>query len=142
MLQMLLIPIASLRFASTARRSIVKSTSRLFYDATTIKASIESYKTHPNNNIPSSIADKVGSNLHLQPQHPLNLIKQQIEDYCHGYAVDKKFQFKIYDDLNPIVDTINCFDYLRVGPDHVSRRPSDTYYLTNEQVLLMNCMLI
>ncbi len=37
--------------------------------------------------------------------------------------------------MSPIVDTKSCFDDLRVAPDHVSRRPSDTYYLTEQTVL-------
>jgi hypothetical protein len=30
---------------------------------------------HPNNNIPDSILQKIGRNLHLQKNHPLNIIK-------------------------------------------------------------------
>lgn len=30
-------------------------------------------------NIPQSIVDKIGKNLHLQPKHPLNIIKANIE---------------------------------------------------------------
>jgi len=37
--------------------------------------------------------------------------------------------------LLPLVDTVNCFDNLLVGPEHVSRRPSDTYYATDSLVL-------
>lgn len=28
-----------------------------------------------------------------------------------------------------MVSTVECFDKLRVPPDHVSRSPSDTYYV-------------
>ena len=42
--------------------------------------------------------------------------------------------FAIHDGLVPIVDTKSCFDDLLVGPDHVSRRPSDTYYATDKIV--------
>ena len=41
----------------------------------------------------------------------------------------------VHDDLNPIVDPKSCFDDLRVAKDHVSRRPSDTYYLSEEYLL-------
>lgn len=60
----------------------------------------------------------------------------RIEQYCNSYA-DKKGQsrFSIQDGLLPLVDTVNCFDNLLVGPEHVSRRPSDTYYATDSLVL-------
>ena len=43
--------------------------------------------------------------------------------------------YKVFDDLSPIVTTRHNFDVLRIPPDHVSRSRSDTYYLTNENVL-------
>lgn len=93
-------------------------------------------KPHPSNNIASSIMEKVGRKLHLQKDHPLNIIKVMIEEYCNGYALKTgKYQFNLYDDINPIVDTKSCFDDLRVGIDHVSRKPSDTYYLNDQSVL-------
>ena len=81
--------------------------------------------------------DKVGRNLHRLPDHPLNIIKRRIENYCQDYA-KKTYsmqQFAIFDDLSPIVTKRRCFDDLRVGPDHVSRSPSDTYYLDDEVLL-------
>lgn len=60
----------------------------------------------------------------------------RIENYCNEYAkANNQNGFMIYDDLNPIVSTKNCFDDLRVEPSHVSRRPSDTYYITQDTVL-------
>ena len=59
----------------------------------------------------------------------------RIENYCNKYAKEKgQQQFAIHDGLVPIVDTKSCFDDLLVGPDHVSRRPSDTYYATDKIV--------
>eukprot|EP00605_Chrysophyceae_sp_TOSAG23-4_P000941 GSChrysophyteH1.ASY1.ANO1.1041.1 assembled CDS len=92
---------------------------------------------HPQNNTPSSIVDKVGRNLHRLPDHPLNIIKRRIENYCQDYA-KKTYsmqEFAIFDDLSPIVTKRRCFDDLRVGPDHVSRSPSDTYYIDDEVLL-------
>ena len=80
--------------------------------------------------------DKIGRNLHQNQNHPLGIIKSMVEDYCNQYAKTKNQpEFKIVDSLAPIVDTKSCFDDLRVAPDHVSRRPSDTYYLTKDMVL-------
>jgi phenylalanyl-tRNA synthetase alpha chain len=98
---------------------------------------------HPRNNIPESIIPKIGRKLHLQKDHPLNVVKKRIEDYCQGYA-ERKYgklpnnelrRFAIYDSLSPVVDTKSCFDDLLVQADHVSRRPSDTYYI-NDNLLL------
>jgi phenylalanyl-tRNA synthetase alpha chain len=60
----------------------------------------------------------------------------RIETYCNDYAkTNGQGSFEIYDNLNPIVSTKNCFDDLRVEPTHVSRRPSDTYYVNKNTVL-------
>ena len=96
-------------------------------------------ENHPNNNIPESIIAKIGRNLHRQRDHPLNVVKQRIEDYCQQYAIDKygenQLRFSIYDDMNPIVTKKRCFDDLLVKADHVSRSPSDTYYVNDEHLL-------
>jgi phenylalanyl-tRNA synthetase alpha subunit len=44
-------------------------------------------------------------------------------------------KFDIYDSFSPLVDVKSCFDDLRVPIDHVSRRPSDTYYINEELVV-------
>ena len=59
----------------------------------------------------------------------------RIENYCVDYAKrNEQAAFQVFDNLSPIVDTENCFDKLRVGVDHVSRQPSDTYYLNEDTV--------
>ena len=42
---------------------------------------------------------------------------------------------KVTTDSNPIVTTENNFDVLNIPQDHVSGKPTDTYYI-NEQYLL------
>jgi phenylalanyl-tRNA synthetase alpha chain len=60
----------------------------------------------------------------------------RIEDYCNNYSLSQQEEpFHIFDDLSPVVTTKHCFDDLRVGPEHVSRKPTDTYYLDAETVL-------
>eukprot|EP01041_Mallomonas_annulata_P009560 gene9560-19861_t len=91
---------------------------------------------HPNKNVSANVLDKVGRNLHLQKDHPLCLTKLMIEEYCTKYAHTLgQSPFQLYDDLSPIVTTEACFDELRVPPDHVGRRPSDTYYITDKKLL-------
>ena len=91
---------------------------------------------HPYRNITPVILEKVGKNLHRNDKHPLGIIKSKIEEYCNQYTKAKgQTAFEIFDNLSPLVNTKNCFDDLRVGPDHPSRRQSDTYYVTGINVI-------
>lgn len=84
-------------------------------------------------NVTPTIAARVGTNLHLQPKHPLNTIKNIIEEYWKSYEANAPFE--AHDDLSPVVPTNLNFDSLLIPPDHVSRSKSDTYYLRDEVVL-------
>lgn len=84
----------------------------------------------PESNLSQNIASRVGTNLHLQPKHPLNTIKTIIEDYW-----ESRNGFTIRDNMDPVVPTANNFDSLLIPPNHVSRSMSDTYYLDKETVL-------
>ena len=87
--------------------------------------------SHSDCNIPDNIASRVGTNLHLQPNHPLNTIKTIIEDYWQQQSNG----FETRDNMKPIVPTNNNFDSLLIPPDHVSRSKSDTYYFDCDTVL-------
>lgn len=64
----------------------------------------------------------------------------RIEEYCAKHARENNQpQFRVFDNLSPVVNTVNCFDKLRVGPEHVSRQPSDTYYLNEDTVCFCAC---
>ena len=89
---------------------------------------------HPECNIPSNIASRFGMNLHLQPKHPLGIIKNIIESYWNDLD-DGASPFECIDSLSPIVSTAANFDSLLIPPDHVSRSKNDTYYLRNDVVL-------
>ena len=79
------------------------------------------------NNIPEHIQNKIGKNLHLQPNHPISIIYQKIR---------KLFpDFHVVDCLPPFVSVKNNFDLLRIPQDHPSRSKSDTYYTENDYVL-------
>jgi phenylalanyl-tRNA synthetase alpha chain len=94
---------------------------------------------HPFRNITPVILEKVGKNLHRNDKHPLGIIKSKIEEYCNQYTKERgQTKFEIFDNLSPLVNTKNCFDDLRVGPDHPSRRQSDTYYVTGSSSLLIS----
>lgn len=89
-------------------------------------------KTDPNNNVPDYIFEKMNVNLHRREGHPICTIKQAIYQYFEAKAPGK---FKTFDDLFPVVSTQANFDDMLVPPDHVSRRPNDTYYVDAGQVL-------
>lgn len=83
---------------------------------------------------------QVGRNLHRRPGHPLHMIQQKIVEYYNKKDEEKgdendSNKFQVFTDLSPIVSTVNNFDLLRIPPDHISRRPSDTYYLDQDTVL-------
>ena len=87
-------------------------------------------------NITSTIAEKVGRNLHLQMGHPLNTIKTIIEGHFLENAPNaESYKFECVDDRVPIVTTRQCFDELLTPKDHVSRNKSDTYYVSEDKVL-------
>jgi phenylalanyl-tRNA synthetase alpha chain len=44
-------------------------------------------------------------------------------------------KFVMFDDLSPVVSAEDCFDAMLVPKDHVSRRPTDTYYVNPTTVL-------
>merc|ERR1712232_696727 len=48
-------------------------------------------------------------------------------------TLDEKYEFFLGED--PIVTTKQCFDDLRIEPDHPGRSPSDTYYLSDDKLL-------
>lgn len=70
------------------RRSIALTTKQWNFSRSMTSAVVEKTSgvvelIQPNeiNNISETIASKVGTNLHLIPNHPLNIIKKKIEAY-------------------------------------------------------------
>ena len=77
--------------------------------------------------VPRNIAAKIGRNLHREPNHPLGMIARKIADCFPGFTVE--------DNLDPVVTVRQNFDELLVPADHVSRSPTDTYYVNEHHVL-------
>uniref|UniRef100_M4BX34 phenylalanine--tRNA ligase n=1 Tax=Hyaloperonospora arabidopsidis (strain Emoy2) TaxID=559515 RepID=M4BX34_HYAAE len=87
-------------------------------------------------NVSESIAAKIGSNLHLKQHHPLHIIKTKIESYFDELHRDEGAPFfTVFDNLDPVVSTYDCFDSMLVPPDHISRKNTDTYYVDRNRVL-------
>lgn len=87
------------------------------------------------NNIPPSIAEKIGRVLYKEPNHPICIVKEMVYDYFSDLP-------RIEIDT-PYVSVEYNFDKLRVPENHPSRRHSDTYYKDDETVLRthMTCYL-
>lgn len=79
-------------------------------------------------NIPKSIINKMGAGLHNKENHPLHILKKEI-----GILFGE--EYKIVDDLSPIVSVTDNFDKLLIPKDHPSRSRSDTYYINSSTVL-------
>ena len=78
-------------------------------------------------NTSPTILSSVPKKLHLQKDHPLALIRHLIESRFPGY--------KCHNNLSPVVTTHQNFDSIHVPADHVSRKPTDTYYVNKDTVL-------
>ena len=87
------------------------------------------------NNIPQSIADKVGKNLYKRHNHPIQIVKELVFDYFSDLV---RIEIE-----NPYVPIEYNFDRLRVPADHPSRSPTDTFYKNEKEVLRthMTCYL-
>lgn len=93
-------------------------------------------------NIPPKILDLVDRKLYLQPKHPLGILSNKLKTFFSNPETFKsplqqkhKLGYHIADSLSPITTCQKNFDDLLVPKDHVSRKRSDTYYIT-EDILL------
>ena len=87
---------------------------------------------HPANNVPPHIAALVGRGLHSRADHPIGIVRAKIQEYFAGLPGT---DYQIFDAEDPIVTATQCFDALRIPPEHPGRSPSDTYYLDDETLL-------
>lgn len=133
--------------ATTAHSSFSRSgaatrvASRALYtglDAKNLPVAALIQDTEPINNITPNILSHMNARLLHQPNHPLQIIKTRIaEHFKQQFPAEGegKSEFKLFDDLHPVVSAEQCFDDLLIPADHVGRQPSDTYYVNPEVVL-------
>jgi phenylalanyl-tRNA synthetase alpha chain len=88
-------------------------------------------KTDEQYNIPASVTEKLGSDLLLKEKHPIGVLWKEMQTYFKSVDSDMVF----YDREDPIVNTVENFDNLRLPPGHPGRSPSDTYYVNKDTVL-------
>lgn len=107
------------------------------FDAEAVRAAVR--VPHERNNVPASIASKVGQRLLLRPNHPLQILVKAVHEFwspppAYDAAVPQP-RFKLFTDLSPVVTVKANFDDLLTPADHVSRQPSDTFYVDADRVL-------
>lgn len=112
---------------------------RLFSCSSTVTASESALRSRSSDTlasargrVPASIWAKTSAQLHLRRNHPLNTLRKHIEAYIHEKYPST---FRMHSSLPPVVSTVQCFDDLRVPRGHVSRAPTDTYYVDDTTLL-------
>ncbi len=88
-------------------------------------------------NVTPKILDLTERKLHLNPKHPLGLIKQRVVDFMYGKYNNVRGNplFSVHQNQSPIVTLKQNFDSLLVPSDHISRKKSDSYYLNRDFML-------
>lgn len=78
-------------------------------------------------NATPTILSKVSRQLHLQPSHPIGILRSLIEAHFST--------FEAINTLSPIVTVHQNFDELGFAPDHPGRNLTDSYYLNRQHML-------
>ena len=88
-----------------------------------------SYPTDQWTNVSNSIINTLSRKVHLQPSHPIGILRNIIE------ARFPPDIYTRYSDLPPIVTVHQNFDSLGIPADHPGRSRTDTYYVNANTVL-------
>ncbi|EAS07559.1 phenylalanine-tRNA ligase (macronuclear) [Tetrahymena thermophila SB210] len=106
-----------------------------------IRKEIEEKKS-PYGNITPKIIELAGQELYKQPNHPLGIMRYKMEEfftndkYKKGFLHEKKkFPFVIGDSFSPVISVQQNFEDLLIPKDHVSRKRSDTYYISENYIM-------
>lgn len=78
-------------------------------------------------NVTPTILSKLNRNLHLDPNHPLGILRTLIESHFSS--------FTHLNSLSPIVTVEQNFDDLGFPKDHPGRSLTDSYYLNRQHML-------
>ncbi|GJN91055.1 hypothetical protein Rhopal_004070-T1 [Rhodotorula paludigena] len=86
-----------------------------------------SYPRDAFSNATPAILDKVPRRLHLDPAHPIGILRKLVEDHFSS--------FEHLNSLSPIVTVQQNFDDLGFPADHPGRALTDSYYLNRQHML-------
>ncbi|KAK7114981.1 phenylalanine--tRNA ligase, mitochondrial-like isoform X2 [Littorina saxatilis] len=130
--------LVSVRWISSQRIEPTGKTSpgRALFGDTVVVDNIP-YQTDHLTNVTPNILAKIGRNLHRTKHHPLYLIRKRIENYFYSHFLNRRGNplFSVNDSISPVVTLEQNFDSLLVPEDHVSRAPSDSYYINSSYML-------
>ncbi|CEP63835.1 phenylalanine--tRNA ligase LALA0_S09e03576g [Lachancea lanzarotensis] len=102
---------------------------RLFHGKPQLKINGVVYDTHSDfTNVSSTILNLSDRSLHLEPAHPIGVLRKQIEDKLN--STSNSYQY--YNDFRPVVTVEENFDSLGFPADHPGRSKSDTYYVNDK----------
>lgn len=80
-------------------------------------------------NVPKSILALTDRKLHLQKNHPISILRDEIE------SLFPTGQYSRFNTFEPVVTVAQNFDSLGFPADHIGRSKSDTYYVNQSTVL-------
>ncbi|KAG4305980.1 hypothetical protein PORY_000890 [Pneumocystis oryctolagi] len=80
-------------------------------------------------NVGVTILQEIERKLHLQTSHPLGILRKIIESQF------STSHYEIFNDISPIVNIEENFDFLGFSSDHPDRSRSNTYYINQNLVL-------
>jgi len=93
-------------------------------------------------NVPDKIIDLAERKLYLNPKHPLGILTKKLGDFFSNPDIYKsdlqekyKHPYTVTRTLSPIVTIQSNFDELLVPADHVSRKKSENYYISETHML-------
>lgn len=89
--------------------------------------SSSSYPIDDYTNVTPTIASKIGRNIHLEPNHPIGILRKMIESHFST--------FEAINALSPIVTVEKNFDELGFAADHPGRNLTDSYYINRKHML-------
>ncbi|XP_064610356.1 phenylalanine--tRNA ligase, mitochondrial-like isoform X2 [Liolophura sinensis] len=95
------------------------------------------YNTDSATNVSPRILTRLDWRLHNQKCHPINIIRQRIQNFFYSHFLNRSGNpmFSVYDNLSPVVTLEQNFDSLFVPENHPSRAPSDSYYINQKYML-------
>lgn len=103
----------------------------------TIAIHNRTFKRDDYTNITDKIISLSQKRLHIQPSHPLSLVRQRTINYFYKTFLNSRRNpsFSVYDNLSPIVTLEQNFNSLLIPENHPSRNKSDCYYINREHLL-------
>ena len=97
------------------------------------------YSVDGHTNLSTRVTKKLNEQLHNLKNHPINLVRQRIQNYFYSNYLKSSGNplFAVFDNLNPVVTPYQSFDSLLFPENHPGRLRNDTYYVNSKLVCLL-----